>query len=447
MGTSETLSVSKLSTSSRPKNYKCDIDGCDKAYAKPSLLEQHKRTHSNERPFKCTIPWCLKSFLRKSHLQAHLLSHEGEDEKPFHCSVCGKGVNTRQHLKRHEITHTKSFVCPFEDCTDSFYKHQSLRHHVLSVHEKKLYCDKCDKTFTRPYRLAQHNIKYHSDTPVYQCDFQGCFSSFQTWSAMQLHMKTEHPKLKCHVCGKGCVGERGLKSHLNTHDESKIVKLWNCKYCDLGSYVKKADLLEHYKLYHDDNVPEGLTVDNRNSSLSQDSPVMDLSASACERSQFNELKNMFDRDNSMVNESDHASVTKSSLKYFSSSFRSIEDGVSIKDMILSNFAIRKLKCPKNNCDRRFRREHDLRRHLKWHELNLEKIEAYLKSLNQEKIQTVELKCDESNLHIKEDAEKFCHSSRRDSSFDRIPNHEDTELDSLIDTELQNVRAGRVSSNC
>lgn len=141
MESSETASVSSRASSSsaRPKNYICDEPDCGKAYSKPSLLEQHKRSHTNERPFKCSETGCDKSFLRKSHLQAHLLSHEDQESKPFQCATCGKGVNTLQHLKRHEITHTKSFICTFEGCNESFYKHQSLRHHTLSVHEKNYY--------------------------------------------------------------------------------------------------------------------------------------------------------------------------------------------------------------------------------------------------------------------------------------------------------------------
>ena len=67
---------------------------------------------------------------------------------------------------------------------------------AVSVHEKKLLCNKCNKSFNRPYRLVQHNIKYHSVSPAYQCDHQGCFGNFMTWSALQLHIKTEHPKDK-----------------------------------------------------------------------------------------------------------------------------------------------------------------------------------------------------------------------------------------------------------
>ena len=82
-------SLTSTTSSSRPKKYMCTFENCGKAYNRPSLLEQHLRSHSNDRPFKCTIENCDKSFLRKSHLEAHIVSHS--DDKPYHCSICGKG--------------------------------------------------------------------------------------------------------------------------------------------------------------------------------------------------------------------------------------------------------------------------------------------------------------------------------------------------------------------
>lgn len=37
----------KLSASTK-RRYKCTHDGCDKAYTKPSRLEEHERTHTGE---------------------------------------------------------------------------------------------------------------------------------------------------------------------------------------------------------------------------------------------------------------------------------------------------------------------------------------------------------------------------------------------------------------
>lgn len=385
------------SGSSRPKTYLCDFENCDKAYSRPSLLEQHKRSHTDERPFKCPHEGCDKSFLRNTHLKAHEVSHRNQQDKPFHCSICGKGVNSPQHLKRHEITHTKSFVCSYENCDESFYKHQSLRHHILSVHERSLTCTICNKTFNRPYKLAQHNLRFHSETPSYQCDFKGCFRNFKTWSALQLHIKTDHPKLKCTICGKGCVGRQGLNSHMMSHNNDQTVKLWNCEYCNLGQFVKKIDLINHYHEFHDGNLPYSLLNSQEKYDLENLSNNIETNLDSLRKlKSFDDLQSPL--ENNEIDHRDSASGdhkrspidnndgTKSENSLNSLQL-SLNKGHSIIDLLLKNYNHRQLPCPKTKCGRFFAKEYDLRRHLKWHEDQNRKVTAYLESLNDPKTET------------------------------------------------------------
>lgn len=411
------------STSSGPKRFVCGIDGCEKLYAKPSLLEQHKRSHTGERPFPCPEPDCTKSFLRKSHLLAHLVSHQNLKDKPHHCGVCGKGVNSPQHLKRHEIIHTKAFKCTAPGCEESFYKHQSLRHHILSVHDKSLTCETCGKVFNRPYRLAQHTLKFHGDAPVYQCDHQGCFRNFKTWSALQLHIKTDHPKLKCPVCKKGCVGMKGLKSHMAvSHDSATAIKPWNCQYCVVGLFSKKADLIQHYNDYHDGNVPEGLLKDEE---IEQRDALLHASeAGGLEHLESREL-----------------TPAISATKSIDSFTMEVDSGASITDMLVNNVDLRTIPCPKKKCDRMFRREYDLQRHLKWHDVRLAQIEAFLASLENEEAQNAqdtaispEINTATAVIAKTNDNESLVNGSNSD--------YDDQELDDLIDLELQLLNASK-----
>lgn len=318
-GTSRGSSRSS-STSSRPKIYRCDYDGCDKLYSRPSLLTQHQRTHTDSRPFQCGM--CGSAFFRESHLKRHMLSHT--EEKPFKCAVCGKGVNTKQHLKRHEVTHTKSFKCDHEGCEECFYKHQQLRHHVQSVHLKLLTCKECGKTFPRPYRLANHMTKHHGASPAYQCDFPGCLKNVKTWSALQFHMKTDHPKLLCDVCGKGCVGQEGLRMHMLVHDEEKSLKRWKCTECPT-EFAKKEELLIHYSNIHK-FIPNSV----KTQLLKASEPPKILSTE--------KVESILIRESAM-------------------------------DILLSTVQEppQLLQCQFKNCTRTFKREFDLTRHLEWHE--------------------------------------------------------------------------------
>ena len=309
------------SQSSRPKIYHCDYEGCDKVYSRPSLLTQHQRSHTDSRPFTCEI--CSSAFYRESHLKRHMLSHS--DEKPFKCSVCGKGVNTRQHLKRHEVTHTKSFECDYEGCGEAFYKHQQLRHHVQSVHLQTLTCKDCGKTFPRPYRLANHMTRHHGASPAYPCDYPGCLKHLKTWSALQLHMKTDHPKLMCTVCGKGCVGQEGLRMHMLVHDDEKSHKRWKCSECP-SEFLKKEELLTHCNEVHM-FIPNSVKI-----AVAKSEPPASRILST------EKVETMLSK--------------KPAIEILLSTVKKPDDVV---------------QCHHQNCSRMFKRDMDLKRHLTWHE--------------------------------------------------------------------------------
>ncbi|KAI4893818.1 hypothetical protein NFI96_014917 [Prochilodus magdalenae] len=82
-------------SSQKPRVFKCA--SCDKAFAKPSQLERHVRTHTGERPFKCLQ--CDKAFNQKSALQVHTVKHTGE--KPYKCEVCTISFTQKSNMKLH----------------------------------------------------------------------------------------------------------------------------------------------------------------------------------------------------------------------------------------------------------------------------------------------------------------------------------------------------------
>lgn len=349
------------STSSVKSTHSCTFPNCEKTYSKPSLLTQHLRSHTNERPFKCQT--CDSSFLRKDHLERHVTTHF--DDKPFKCSHCGKGVATAQHLKRHEITHTKSFKCEFENCSESFYKHQSLKAHVSRVHcQSNLICVKCQKSFARPYRLAHHMEKHHGDSPAYQCTFTNCVRCFKTWSALQLHMKSDHPKVSCPICFKKCVGGDGLRMHMSVH-ESKTIQIWNCSFC-CDSFPLKSELVSHCNKLHNQNAeyaPEELP--HAPSPLPETPLTPPMSV----------------EDDEVLETCKWHSARRSSTQ----SLPDALDSASAISLISTNVDEKRLSCSYRSCDRMFKRDYDLQRHLSWHEHMKVKLQRRCDELAQENL--------------------------------------------------------------
>ncbi|KZV60354.1 hypothetical protein PENSPDRAFT_760058 [Peniophora sp. CONT] len=209
------------------KRYVCDFEGCDKSNAKAARLAEHARSHTGERPFACTT--CNKSYLRETHLQAHARSHLPASARPFKCdaSGCDKRFWTTQHLEVHEKTihqGARPFPCTEPDCSESFAKHHQLRAHVASAHSppgtKPYRCahEDCGKSFATNQKLKAH-AKVH-DESRYACTLTPCDNvNFSTWTALQAHLRTEHPPTcpysSCN--GKTFARRDGLRAHLKIH--------------------------------------------------------------------------------------------------------------------------------------------------------------------------------------------------------------------------------------
>ncbi|KAJ3777001.1 transcription factor iiia [Lentinula raphanica] len=219
---------------STKKRYQCTVEGCGKAYSKPSRLEEHSRSHTGIRPYTCDT--CQKSYFRENHLQAHARTHLPASERPFVCSLpdCEKRFWTQQHLRAHTEWHegAKTFPCPESNCNEVFAKHHQLRSHICSVHSppgsKPYPCshEGCTKSFDTNQHLRTH-LKVHNDKR-YTCVHEACLPTverrivfYPTWTALQHHTRTVHPPACTHSSCKGRVfaSQKSLRAHQKLHEQ------------------------------------------------------------------------------------------------------------------------------------------------------------------------------------------------------------------------------------
>lgn len=235
----EDLSSAERAPSRKPRErrYRCSHEGCTKAYTKPCRLAEHERSHTGDRPFTCKT--CHKSYLRETHLQAHTRSHLPASARPFVCEEpgCEKRFWTAQHLRVHSELHRgeKPFKCTEPSCDAAFMKHHQLREHICLIHAppgtKPYRCSHpgCDKSFSTNQKLRGH-LKTH-DEKRYTCVHADCLAGnnslpvfYPTWTALQHHMRTDHPPSCAHPScnGKTFKSHKGLRVHMKVHEQTEV---------------------------------------------------------------------------------------------------------------------------------------------------------------------------------------------------------------------------------
>lgn len=86
-------------SSDNKKEFRCNVEGCNKVFDRNSNLIVHTRSHTDEKPFICSL--CQMGFTQKSNLTVHVRTHTGE--KPFKCQVpyCNETFHRNDYLKKH----------------------------------------------------------------------------------------------------------------------------------------------------------------------------------------------------------------------------------------------------------------------------------------------------------------------------------------------------------
>ena len=95
--------------------------------------------------------------------------------------------------KLDKTTQLDTFPCTWEGCGRLFRAQFSLnRHMILHMQTKRYTCRFCDRTFSLPQYLREHEYTHTKELP-YECGVAGCRLKFRQAGKLSLHRRT-HPE-------------------------------------------------------------------------------------------------------------------------------------------------------------------------------------------------------------------------------------------------------------
>ncbi|KAF9914681.1 Transcription factor IIIA, partial [Lobosporangium transversale] len=290
---------SKMSSSSKAKQYICLYSGCGKKYTKPSRLAAHERSHTDERPYRCLYTGCNAAFRREDHLAVHVKSHGSIRE--FQCinPGCTKSYYTKDKLARHVKTHNElaslssieictaflstpsspvqslssetppSETPPSETSSSALTPMPELRRSrsssslptlvssINSDNEDLNIKSGAKRGYRReasldPETLMKVAEEIKKEKP-YACTWDGCQMRFKKHKKLSAHVCTDHEGRKPYPClHEGCQMSFQTPSKLQKHQlVHNDTRRYGCGYPECNSVFSKWSLLQkHNKMYH-----------------------------------------------------------------------------------------------------------------------------------------------------------------------------------------------------
>ncbi|XP_077970344.1 uncharacterized protein LOC120328391 [Styela clava] len=207
--------------------YKCDEEGCTKAFQFKCRLECHKRTHIGELMYKCNDCGHKLSSIRSiiRHTRAKHLN-----EKPFQCHMCVKAFPIQSQLTRHIKDHISPPHYTCEHCGRAFSSRQGHHYHQLDhLGVKPHKCSICAKAFRNKTDMINHERIHSGDRP-FTCEL--CGKSFVEKGALRKHgvVHTREKNFVCSNCGKQFGYKCSLDGHLkkcqhDIHNQTNLLAI------------------------------------------------------------------------------------------------------------------------------------------------------------------------------------------------------------------------------
>lgn len=265
--------------------YKCDV--CGLVFASLSLLNHHKKIHSNssialaDRIFACDV--CGTTFTQlcemKAHLQTahttnkccsiHVDCDHGNNKLSKFTETCNfDSQNSNAYRSHHNQRHTlmrdvcigtddsllepgikksqtkKKPLATITKCTKCNGSGIIVIGNIQNVNEKPYHCNICGSTFSRYSSLWSHK-RLHSGEKPFKCNL--CGSTFARASSLKNHNRvhTGERPYKCDVCGMQFSQAHHLKSHERIHSGERP---YECEVCG-KTFARHSTLWNHRRIH------------------------------------------------------------------------------------------------------------------------------------------------------------------------------------------------------
>ena len=268
---------------SSEKPFECPFVGCEKAFTRQEVLDNHVTTHSNEKPFVCSHEGCDQSFTRNWYLKVHLETAHmevGVEEssrrrrrrptKVYQCCHCETVLKSSAGIKTHLRTeHPELETDSGEPGQDYEVKYrdesgQNVEKATALGGNRLHQCRFCDYFSNKKSNIKQHvkgvhkNLELESNdqgftTLVKPCfDCPDCDFSTTTHNSLQKHAIVAHDKsedpINCDHCGFQSMSRSQMAIH--NKENHSAAKVFMCDQCE-HSFTREEYLRKHIKFHHD----------------------------------------------------------------------------------------------------------------------------------------------------------------------------------------------------
>ena len=218
-------------------------DKCDYTAPHKTMLQKHVRLkHDIDRHKKC--PCCDFTALDKQKLHIHIDIHHPEyDEKKLFCDKCAKSFIYESSLKHHV-----NFKCKFSDYVTNVTKPKLKNQRKTNVK-----CDHCSEILNNKKLIKTHYKEVHPDMPItldgidkFPCSH--CNDFFFGKYHLERHTYLKHGietrKKYCQKCYKPYTKQHTCQGHFGK------VSSYSCDHCHL-TFTSKENMKVHVLRVHE----------------------------------------------------------------------------------------------------------------------------------------------------------------------------------------------------